>query len=301
MLPNQFSVIDDGVALNRVARYGKFNTSVQYFRNEYQIHYIMEGTRYFFINRHQYRMSPKTLALVDKYQIPKTNIIGGEHHDRVLMEIQEHSFGPIAEAVGFDLAAFFAENHGVHILTQSQQIAVESAMEEIVTEIGSDRPWKHTKVQLRTLELLLYLGRADTARASLTTAGAKLSKDLKVHEIADYMQEHYAEIRSLDTLAKRFYLDKCYLSRIFKEITNFTVSEYLNIQRIHRAKELLRETALPVQQIAQELGYKSLTYFERVFHAQTSASPLKYRRTHKPAAEKARPVLQKTEEIKPFN
>ena len=79
------------------------------------------------------------------------------------------------------------------------------------------------------------------------------------------ISEHFDETITLDLLADQFYISKYYLSRTFKEITGYGISEYLNIHRIREAKRLLEETDLSVQQIARKLGYESITYFEKVF------------------------------------
>ena len=57
------------------------------------------------------------------------------------------------------------------------------------------------------------------------------------------------------------------------------VTEYTNIHRIRKAKRLLEETDMSISQIAHELGYESLTYFERMFKSFMTISPLKYRKT----------------------
>ena len=83
---------------------------------------------------------------------------------------------------------------------------------------------------------------------------------MKVHDITDYIVGHCEEISSLDELARLFYIDKSYLSRIFKEVTNFTVNEFINCQRIGKARLLLAETEKTMEEVAKELGYDSLAY-----------------------------------------
>lgn len=72
---------------------------------------------------------------------------------------------------------------------------------------------------------------------------------------------------------------KSYICRIFKEVTGYTISEYTNIHRIRKAKRYLEETDMSISQIANALGYESLTYFERTFKTYMTLSPLKYRKT----------------------
>ena len=105
------------------------------------------------------------------------------------------------------------------------------------------------------------------------------SKYQNIYAVADYISEHFDETITLDLLADQFYISKYYLSRTFKEITGYGISEYLNIHRIREAKRLLEETDLSVQQIARKLGYESITYFEKVFKTYMTMSPLKYRKT----------------------
>ncbi len=71
----------------------------------------------------------------------------------------------------------------------------------------------------------------------------------------------FDEAITLDQLADRFFISKYYLSRTFKEITGYGISEYMNIHRIRAAKRLLEETDMSVLQIAHKLGYESITYF----------------------------------------
>lgn len=279
MLPEKFSEMDDGVAIDRAQRKSKFSVANPHYRNEYQIHYILDGCRYFFDNRQQYPLSAGSIALVDKWQIPKTNILGGEYHDRILLEIKEDRLFPLSQIMGFDMAAFFRTHHGVLVLDQEQQTAVEGFIGHMLREMQDKQVGYHARVQILVMELVIYLARSGAPKAPiLSTRTTRMSKDLKVHEIADYIINHHHEIISLDMLAKLFYLDKCYLSRIFKDITNFTVCEFLNQQRTKHAKQLLLQTQKPIQEIALQVGYESLTYFERVFHAETGFAPLRYRK-----------------------
>lgn len=69
----------------------------------------------------------------------------------------------------------------------------------------------------------------DTAR---TTAG----KRQNLQEIKDYLDTHFAEKITLDALAERFYINKFYLTRVFKEQFGQTVTNYLVQLRITQAK-----------------------------------------------------------------
>ena len=74
-------------------------------------------------------------------------------------------------------------------------------------------------------------------------------------------------------------MSKAYLCRIFREVTNFTISEYINLYRIAASKQFLMKEEMSMAEIANRLGYDSLTYFERVFKKQMTVTPLQYRKS----------------------
>lgn len=111
----------------------------------------------------------------------------------------------------------------------------------------------------------------DAARATGT-------KRQNLQEIKDYLDAHFAEKITLDALAERFYINKFYLTRVFKEQFGQTVTGYLMQQRITQAKRLLRFSDKSIEAIAQECGMNDANYFSRIFKKVEGATPGEYRR-----------------------
>jgi AraC family transcriptional regulator len=82
---------------------------------------------------------------------------------------------------------------------------------------------------------------------------------------------------TLAELARACGMSVAYLCRCFKSTTGRTVHAYVEEVRLARAKVLLRETALPLKQIAYELGFSSGSGFSIAFRRATGATPLSYR------------------------
>ena len=106
-----------------------------------------------------------------------------------------------------------------------------------------------------------------------TTAPKKMS----VVDVKQYLEQHYSERITLDDLASRFYINKYYLTRIFKEQYGQSITSYLNTLRITHAKQLLRFTDKTVEEIGLECGLGSLHYFSRVFKEVERVAPSVYR------------------------
>ena len=83
---------------------------------------------------------------------------------------------------------------------------------------------------------------------------------------------------SLDDIASQFYISSGYLCKTFKDITNFTIIEYINYTRVKEAKKLLKTTNTKVADIAMNVGFGSITHFGRIFKQITGNAPLYYRK-----------------------
>ena len=97
-------------------------------------------------------------------------------------------------------------------------------------------------------------------------------------EMILYLEDHYGEDISLDDLAGQFRRTPEYLCSIFKAATGETISHYLRRVRIHRARVLLMERPdAPLREIAEACGFRSLSYFGKVFREATGFTPQGYR------------------------
>jgi AraC-like DNA-binding protein len=99
----------------------------------------------------------------------------------------------------------------------------------------------------------------------------------KVYSITSYIHEHYMEDLTLEFLAKNFYISRYYLSHQFKNITGFTLNNYIQMTRIRNTQQLLLATDRSITDIAQDCGFSSFSQFNRTFNKYCSMSPSKYR------------------------
>ena len=92
-----------------------------------------------------------------------------------------------------------------------------------------------------------------------------------------YIQTHLSEDLSLNQLAEHCHFHPVYLSRVFKEATGETLSEYINHVKQKRAEELLRASDLSVLEISRITGFATDNYFCRWFRKRAGVTPQAYR------------------------
>lgn len=110
--------------------------------------------------------------------------------------------------------------------------------------------------------------------------GACPAKSL-VEDVCVYLQNNYQYDITRDSVARQFGVSPNYLSRLFQAHGNMTFSGYLMHVRTDRAKHLLRNYSLKLDDIAARCGYRDTAYFCRVFKKVTKTSPASYRRQWK--------------------
>jgi YesN/AraC family two-component response regulator len=123
--------------------------------------------------------------------------------------------------------------------------------------------------------ILLFLNQ----ETNIYSSEAELSNlESKVYSVARYIHAHYPEELSLEFLAKHFGISTSYLSHRFKNVTGFSVTDYIQMTRIRNAQALLINTKIPITEISEPCGFNCFSQFNRVFRKHIGMSPSTYRK-----------------------
>ncbi len=98
-----------------------------------------------------------------------------------------------------------------------------------------------------------------------------------MHKIIGYIKANYMNKITLDEIAEHVYMSKSYVSKIFNEEMNTSLSAYINKIRIDKSKYLLADTSISIADIAHLTGFEDQSYFSKQFKVSTGFSPKKFR------------------------
>lgn len=104
-----------------------------------------------------------------------------------------------------------------------------------------------------------------------------LPEDEWVEQISGYIEAHYTQKLTLDTLADMCHGSPYHLHRTFKRVKGVTPAFYIQQKRIDRALEYLLKTDKAISEIALRVGMGSTSYFITVFKKITGLTPAEYR------------------------
>lgn len=152
-------------------------------------------------------------------------------------------------------------------LSEHHELAFSEIFEEEETAISKDS-------LLQELSLL-YSKAADRVESR-----KKSKARLKIDEVASYVENHYGDPISLETIAHQFYVSKEHLSRAFKSATGENLSEFILRIRMEKAKELLAKSEISIKHAARLTGFPEVPHFHRVFKKRCGLTPGEYKQRY---------------------
>lgn len=224
-----------------------------------ELFYVLHGTGSFEVNETQFNLEPDDLIIVNPHVPHTERSLNQEPLEYIVLGIKGLSFAE-------DYAHFNYHNNHEEILFFLQQILKETKQKKENYEV----------ICKKLLEILLiHLVRNQQLTIS-NTPDSNLSRECL--QIQRYLDSHYADSVTLDTLAELSHLNKYYLAHAFTRYTGLSPINYLIKKRINEAKNLLSNTDYSVSDIALSVGFSSQSYFAQAFKKECKVTPVAYRK-----------------------
>ena len=130
------------------------------------------------------------------------------------------------------------------------------------------------------LNLMTQIARNSNQELKLTyhTRSDKKREYIQQFEsIMSWINQHYVEEITLESISKKFGFSRYHFSRLFSQYTNYTFSNYLTLQRLYAAENLLIHSEYSVTDIASKVGFCNSAVFSRAFKKKNLCTPTEFR------------------------
>ncbi|AJS58857.1 AraC family transcriptional regulator [Paenibacillus sp. IHBB 10380] len=264
-----------------ISRESKSHSSIPsvHYHDAYEILYLISGDLYYFIGNQSYQVVSGSLLLIRMNDMHKLINPNGSTFERVtLLFKEEYLCGLLAEESSFHPLTPFQSGSGTIRLRGPEQGFIEEIFEKMIAEQANGLSESSLYLKILLAELLIFIHRKINSGCQQHYLSSNRFHQ-HISQVVHYINHHYDQRLTLDDISRRFYMSPSHLSRTFKESTGFTLIEYVNNVRVKQACYFLKESKLPVSEIAERVGFENLTHFGRTFKSVVGLSALKFRKS----------------------
>ena len=236
-----------------------------------KVTYVIEGVTYF--------LRPWDILLVQHDMIHRPIIDPSEPYERIVLWlnrdwIKTHSFPNAALDSCFDTV----HTRGFHLLRTSaeQRLQYMQFFRQMEESLNSSEFGAQQLSELLCQQIMISINRDVLSSRTAQEEQDSYRIDPKIEEIRRYIADHLTEDLSVDTLSKTFFLSRYYLMHRFKDVTGYTLHQYISQKRLLLAGELIR-SGTPVMKAAETAGYTEYSTFLRAFQNTFHMSPKEFR------------------------
>jgi len=168
------------------------------------------------------------------------------------------------------------------IILMFNDVAMEFGVSSSKLPIGADEPLRSLGLEgdySNVQQLGVLLQQLVQVYKDLIDQEKQQDTGFKINDIKKYIDQYYYEDIKVTMFAEKYYLSREYLMKLFKQQYGKGIHEYVQFVRMEKAKELLADEQLKVQEISEMLGYKDKNYFSKAFRNMFNMTPSEYRQS----------------------
>ena len=256
------------------SRYGGDWHSVPHTHNHTELFFIVSGKGQFLIQDQFFPVGINNLVIINPNVLHTEDSLNAQPLEYIVLGID-----------GIELANDENSNGQFSILDHMESVEISGCLRNILREMEQKNTGYEDVCQAYMEILIIRLMRSTTL--SVPSEPQISSGNRQCAAVRRYIDLHFKEALTLDTLAEEAHMNKFYLSHTFKREYGVSPINYVISRRIRESRRLLSETDLPLSTIAQMLGFSSLSYFSQAFRKAEQLSPLEFRRKARRWAEGA--------------
>ncbi|MBO0457095.1 helix-turn-helix domain-containing protein [Enterococcus hulanensis] len=253
-----------------------------HWHREVELIYVTKGTISLGIDDVPYKLREGEIAFIGGGLIHY--VLASPGSERLVYQFDLNYF-TAGNKENLDLQKLFAELLPISPHWEKKdEIAVRSLLEQMNREMENQETGYQFALKAELFELITRLLRDIPQQAKQPKKINKLAtQDVleKLDGIFSYVEGHYQEVLTLQTIAEITGYSSFYFTKFFKKNTGKTFLTFLNEYRIDKAKWLLINSDLPVSEIITQTGFESDKTFYRLFKSSMAMAPLEYRSTMK--------------------
>lgn len=249
----------------------------------FEIYMFHGGVCRYFVNHQIYDLEPGDILLINGLVLHRPNILEDAPYIRSHVHFDPDTIRNLLHAVKADILLDVFQPQ--HCLLRSDNKEVLQLVDQILArmnEVNHNSTYtdaeKEWELPFLLAQLLVQLRRL-AEREKMIPYHHSSVKNEHAEKIARYIQKNFAQLFTIADIAEHLCLHKSYVSHVFKEMTGYTIMEYVMHTRLKHARYILEaKSDMSIEQVAYESGFESPSHFSRYFKSKVGMSPKDYRK-----------------------
>ncbi|MBQ2816713.1 MAG: AraC family transcriptional regulator [Clostridia bacterium] len=247
--------------------------------NEYEIMFVVSEGVECIVNNTHYKIPANSLIIFNNMDLHRTIEPQDREYDRYVLyfrpEYIDYLSSKRTELLECFLYRPFADPYVVP-LTDEEASHMRSLLDKAIKVKQQDENdyGYDLSVRIALVELLIYVNRHYRAHNGISNTHIDPEYQ-QVYTVINYIYSHLEDELSPDDIAQKLYINRRFLSQLFKKTTGLTVGEYVTKCRIMRAIDYLSKD-MRIDDVCSAVGFNNLSHFSRTFKKHMGVSPKKY-------------------------
>lgn len=237
--------------------------------------YGLSGMYYFTVDNQQYLLNPKDLLIVNSWQVHGKQPVSdpkGEHLVIKLNPDMIYACYNTSAELRYALPFIFP---GIIRNRVVQPTEIRNALEDLARELQNQRYGYELAIKSDIYRIILWIIR-NAVDQHQEIGSYSESTINNISRAFSYIADHYQERLSVREIADRCYMGYSYFSKVFKEISQKSCTEYINYFRIQKAEAMLLANSTSITEISAQVGFDNVSYFIKQFRKFKGISPKQY-------------------------
>lgn len=237
-------------------------SSVHYHKH-YEIYYQLEGYTKHFLSDKIFVSKKDMLVFIPPYTHHSTDSESCSKCNRILITFNKNY---LPEEI-MPLIKLLSDTKFIYIPPNAAFEIKEIAL-RLKKEYDKKEEYSDYTIKFCLAEFIAMLCRLKSDFLPSQTISSEI-----IYNISSYIRHNYNSDLSLDFLSKKFFMNKDYLSRKFKEVSGIGINQFITYVRIKNSEDLLRNTTMSISEVATSVGYNDSNYFSKIFKKINNISP----------------------------
>lgn len=229
----------------------------------YELYYYLEGNASFLINGTEYSLEPHTLLIFPPNTFHGIRVNDDQPYNRHTLHFTPDCISLERRPALTRMLPRAEKTGGIPCLRKNMEgTAMHAILQQLDVCAACDAPTREKlmPVLIEALLATIILTKSEQDAAPAETTHITAAQE----NIITFVNEHFTESITLDSLAERFFISKHHLNRSFRKATGTTVRDYLISKRVTYVQQLLIN-GVPATQAATLAGFGDYTAFYRAY------------------------------------